>query len=55
MIDDEVQRIVSECYDKAKAIIVEHKDVLEKCAELLIQKEKIGREEFESLFDKVSE
>ena len=50
MIDDEVQRIVSECYDKAKAIIVEHKDVLEKCAELLIEKEKIGREEFEALF-----
>ena len=50
IIDDEVQRIVSECYDKAKAIIVEHKDVLEKCAELLIEKEKIGREEFEALF-----
>jgi cell division protease FtsH len=52
VIDDEVQRIVSECYDKAKAIIIEHKDVLEKCAKLLIQKEKIGKDEFEALFDK---
>ncbi|MBE5969246.1 MAG: ATP-dependent zinc metalloprotease FtsH [Lachnospiraceae bacterium] len=50
-IDDEVKRIVSECYDKAKKVIEEHKDVLEKCAELLIEKEKIGQEEFEALFE----
>ncbi len=50
-IDDEVKRIVDECYVKAKSIIVEHKDVLEKCAELLIQKEKIYQAEFEALFN----
>ena len=50
-IDDEVKRIVDECYMKAKSIIVEHKDVLEKCAELLIEKEKIYQAEFEALFD----
>ena len=49
-IDEEVKRIVDECYDKAKAIIVEHKDVLERCANLLIEKEKIYQEEFEALF-----
>lgn len=50
-IDEEVKKIVNDCYEKAKEIIIKHKDVLEKCAELLIEKEKIGREEFESLFD----
>ena len=50
-IDEEVKRIVDECYAKAKAIILEHKDVLEKCAELLIQKEKIYQAEFEALFN----
>ena len=49
-IDEEVKRIVDECYTKAKSIIVEHKDVLEKCAELLLQKEKITQQEFEALF-----
>jgi len=49
-IDDEVRQIVSECYDKAKAIIEEHRDVLDRCAALLIEKEKITREEFEALF-----
>ena len=49
-IDDEVKRIVDECYTKAKAIIVEHKEVLEKCANLLMEKEKIGQAEFEELF-----
>ncbi len=51
-IDEEVKRIVDECYEKAKAIIVEHKDILEKCANLLIEKEKIYQSEFEELFDK---
>ncbi len=50
MIDEEVKSIVDECYKKAKAIIVEHKDILEACAVLLLEKEKIGREEFEALF-----
>lgn len=50
-IDDEVKRIVDECYAKAKSIIEEHRDVLEKCAELLLQKEKITQKEFEALFE----
>ena len=51
-IDEEVKRIFDECYDKAKAIILEHRDVLESCTALLIEKEKIGQEEFEALFQK---
>ena len=50
-IDTEVKDIVDDCYRKAKEIILEHMDVLNKCAELLLEKEKIGREEFEALFD----
>lgn len=50
-IDAEVKRIVSTCYEKAKKIIIEHRDVLEKSANLLLEKEKIGREEFEALFE----
>lgn len=50
-IDKEVKRIVSECYAKAKALILEHENVLHSCAELLLEKEKITREEFESLFE----
>lgn len=49
-IDDEVKRIIDECYAKARAIIDENKDVLHRCADLLLEKEKIGREEFEALF-----
>lgn len=49
-IDKEVKSIIQECYDKAKAIIIEHESVLHKAAELLLEKEKITREEFESLF-----
>ena len=52
VIDSEIKRIVDECYDKAKAIIVEHEYVLHKCCELLLEKEKVGQEEFEALFDK---
>lgn len=51
-IDKEVKEIIGGCYAKAKAIIAEHEDVLHKCAELLLQKEKITREEFEALMDK---
>ena len=51
-IDREVRRIIDECYEKAKAIILENSDVLHGCANLLLEKEKIGREEFENLFVK---
>lgn len=50
VIDKEVKRIIDECYARAKQIIEEHEDVLHACAELLLEKEKISREEFESLF-----
>lgn len=50
-IDREVKTIIDDCYQKAKAIIMEHEDVLHKCANLLLEKEKINRAEFESLFD----
>ena len=50
VIDSEVKRIIDECYAKAKAMILEHQDVLHKCTELLMEKEKIGQEEFEQLF-----
>ena len=49
-IDKEVKSIIEDCYRKAKDIILENRTVLDKCAELLIQKERIGREEFEALF-----
>ncbi len=51
-IDREVKKIIDDCYSKAKAIISEHMEVLHKCAQLLLEKEKIGREEFEALFDR---
>ncbi len=50
-IDREIKSIIDGCYAKAKTIIAEHMDVLHKCAGLLIEKEKIGREEFEALFE----
>ncbi len=53
VIDDEVRRIVNDCYEKAKAIIKEHEDVLHRSAALLIEKEKITTEEFEGLFEGV--
>ena len=51
MIDSEIRRIVEECHEEARRMIGEHMDVLHRCADLLIEKEKISREEFESLFD----
>ena len=51
VIDEEIKRIIDECYAKARSIINEHKAILDKCAEILIEKEKITREEFEALFD----
>ena len=50
-IDKEVKAIIDECYSKAEKIILEHKDVLEKCAALLLEKERITRDEFEALFE----
>ncbi len=50
-IDAEIKSIIDDCYKKAKDIILKYKNVLEKCAELLIEKEKIGTEEFEALFE----
>lgn len=49
-IDKEVKSIIDDCYQKAKQIILEHEEVLHKCAQLLLEKEKITREEFEALF-----
>ena len=50
-IDDEVKKIIDHCYVEAKKILTQYDNILHKCAELLIQKEKINREEFEALFD----
>ena len=50
LIDSEVKRIIDEAYARAKEILARHEEVLHKCADLLIEKEKIGREEFEALF-----
>ena len=49
-IDKEVKSIIDDCYTKAKDIILQHEDVLHSCAQLLLEKEKITREEFEALF-----
>ena len=50
-IDSETRRIVDECHERARGIIKANIDVLHKCADLLIEKEKITREEFEALFE----
>jgi len=49
-IDSEVKRIIDECYDKAKAIIQAHEYVLHRCTKALLEKEKVGQEEFEQMF-----
>ncbi|MDF2887575.1 MAG: ATP-dependent metalloprotease FtsH [Lacrimispora sp.] len=54
-IDNEVKRIIDECYEKAKEIIIKNEDVLHACCKLLIEKEKIGQKEFESLFPSEAE
>lgn len=54
-IDNEVKRIIDECYEKAKEIIVKHEDVLHSCCKLLMEKEKIGQKEFEELFKNPTE
>jgi cell division protease FtsH len=50
-IDNEVRDIINDCYEKAKQIISDYRDVLERSASLLLEKEKITREEFEALFN----
>ena len=50
LIDTEVKRVIDECYTKAKELITQNKQVLEDCAVLLLEKEKVTREEFEALF-----
>ncbi|SFU64404.1 ATP-dependent zinc metalloprotease FtsH [Butyrivibrio sp. INlla21] len=50
-IDKEVKTIIDKCYSRAKEIILKYEDILHSSAELLIEKEKIGREEFEALFE----
>lgn len=51
LIDAEVKDIIDDCYKKAKEIIVKHRMVLDDCAKLLIEKEKITGEEFDALFE----
>lgn len=50
-IDMEVKNIIDDCYEKARKIITDNMDILEKSANLLLEREKITREEFEALFD----
>ncbi|MBR5738533.1 MAG: cell division protein FtsH, partial [Lachnospiraceae bacterium] len=52
-IESEVRRIISECYEKAKAIISSRKEILEAGVALLLEQEKIGQEEFEALYARV--
>ncbi|NLJ96263.1 MAG: ATP-dependent zinc metalloprotease FtsH [Clostridiales bacterium] len=54
-IDEEVRKIIDESYAEAKRILLENKDVLDACADLLIEKERITREEFEALFEAKTE
>ena len=51
LIDQEIKRIIDECYQKSKSILLEHEGILHRCAELLLEKEKISRDEFEALFE----
>ena len=50
-IDEEVHRIVTECHEEARRIILEHKGVLDECAKQLIEKERLNRDEFEKIFE----
>lgn len=54
VIDDEVKKIIDGCYAKAKELLKENMEVLHSCAELLIEKDRISKEEFEGLFQKKS-
>lgn len=55
MIDREVRRIIDECYEKALKILKDNIKLLHRIADLLIEKERIGKDEFESLFEKAGE
>ena len=50
-IDREIKSIIDECYAKAREMITEYRGVLDACADLLLEKEKIGQQEFEALFE----
>jgi cell division protease FtsH len=50
IIDQEIKRIIDECYEDTRRILIDHMDILHRCADLLLEKERIDREEFESLF-----
>ena len=50
-IDQEIKRIIDDSYEKAKTMIMEHRNVLDACAALLLEKEKINQQEFEALFE----
>ena len=50
-IDAEVKSIIDDAYEKAKKMIDEHRDILDKCASLLLEKEKISKDEFEAIFN----
>ena len=52
-IDEEMRQIINDCYEKARAIVMKHEAVLHRCAGVLLEKEKIGRDEFEALFAEV--
>jgi len=52
-IDKEIKRIITDCYDKAREIIKKRRDILDRCVDILMEKERISREEFEALYDPV--
>ncbi len=52
-IDEEMRQIINDCYEKAREIVMKHEAVLHRCAGVLLEKEKIGRDEFEALFAEV--
>ena len=55
IIDQEVKKIINDCYNKAKQMLKDHMDILHRLAELLIEKERIGQKEFEVLFEQNAE
>ena len=53
IIDDEVKKIIDEAYETARRLIAEHREILDRSSQLLLEKEKLSREEFEALFEKI--
>ena len=53
VIDDEVKKIIDEAYETARRLISEHREILDRSSQLLLEKEKLSREEFEALFEKI--